>query len=190
MTRGANPWALLVIGVFFIGCSCSRFFASFGCEAAVFFPDFGAECCWVGLSQAGEPSKIYRFVAADEKGCVTIMTDGLAPSLPGAEVLRGASPCCNHAVAAHEKDGITSGYAHFLPAGQRMALGIPLHPDRMSAADWQALPRVGPHLAEVIAEDRHKNGDFGELAALARVRGIGPVTIATWRQFFVDDTTN
>jgi competence protein ComEA len=74
----------------------------------------------------------------------------------------------------------------WLPAGQRIALGIPLHPDRMSGSDWFALPGIGGKLAERIRIDRQKNGDFGALDAVQRVKGIGPAKIASWRGFFQD----
>jgi competence protein ComEA len=72
----------------------------------------------------------------------------------------------------------------WLPALQRMALGIVLHPDQMNYEDWQALTGIGPRLAQRIEEDRQRNGDFGNLEALERVRGIGPRRIEAWRKFF------
>lgn len=77
--------------------------------------------------------------------------------------------------------GIECGW---MPAAQRMALGIPLHPDRMSRSDWEALPGIGPRLAARIEEDRQKNGDFCSLNVLIRVSGIGAKSIAKWRGFF------
>jgi competence protein ComEA len=72
----------------------------------------------------------------------------------------------------------------FMPAAQRMTLGIPLHPDSMNFSDWQALPGIGPKLAERIMDERQKNGAFGSLQALQRVRGIGPGTIRRIQKFF------
>lgn len=72
----------------------------------------------------------------------------------------------------------------WMPAVQRMACGIALHPDRMSLADWESLPGIGPHLAAAIENDRQKNGDFGTLEALQRVRGIGQKSIRRWQEFF------
>ncbi len=72
----------------------------------------------------------------------------------------------------------------WMPAGQRMVLGVPLHPGRMSAQDWEALPGIGPKLAEVIEKDRQENGEFATLEALQRVRGVGPKRIESWRPFF------
>lgn len=65
-----------------------------------------------------------------------------------------------------------------------MAMGISLNPDRMSRADWTALPGVGPTLAERIENERQKNGEFGSLDALNRVLGIGKKRLDLWRKFF------
>ena len=72
----------------------------------------------------------------------------------------------------------------WMSASHRMALGIPLHPDRMSRTDWKALPGVGEVLAERIENNRHKNGDFGSLEALIRVKGIGKKRVDRWEKFF------
>ncbi len=71
-----------------------------------------------------------------------------------------------------------------MTAEARINLAIPLHPDRMSRDDWQALPGIGVKLAEVIEEDRQKNGNFGTLEGVARVKGIGPGRLSRWRPFF------
>lgn len=72
----------------------------------------------------------------------------------------------------------------WMAAGQRMALSIPLHPDRMTYEDWQVLPGVGPRLAEKITRDRQRNGDFVVLENLRRVSGVGAARIEAWRKFF------
>jgi len=46
-----------------------------------------------------------------------------------------------------------------------------------SAADLQALPRLGPALAQRIVDDRDANGPFASLEDLSRVSGIGDRTI-------------
>jgi competence protein ComEA len=73
----------------------------------------------------------------------------------------------------------------WLPARQRLALGITLHPDRMSQEDWVSLPGIGEKLASQIEFDRQKYGDFGSLAALERVKGIGPAKLKALRPFFL-----
>jgi competence protein ComEA len=72
----------------------------------------------------------------------------------------------------------------WMTSGQRIALSVPLHPDRMTAEDWQVLPGVGPRLAEKIAADRQFNGDFGRLETVRRVSGVGEARIEAWRKFF------
>ena len=72
----------------------------------------------------------------------------------------------------------------WMPAAQRMALGIPLRPDRMSIEDWEALAGIGPRLAQAIEMERQQNGDFGSLAGLQRVKGIGSKRLAAWEKYF------
>ena len=73
----------------------------------------------------------------------------------------------------------------WMSAGRRMALAVPLHPDRMTLADWQSLPGIGEKLAVRIETDRQKNGEFGSLENLVRVKGIGQKGLDKWRNFFV-----
>ena len=80
-----------------------------------------------------------------------------------------------------EYAGISTGW---LAASQRLALGIALHPDRMTQDDWVSLPGIGEKLARQIELDRQKYGDFGRLAALERVKGIGPGKLKALRPFF------
>lgn len=96
-----------------------------------------------------------------------------------------AAPLPGLAVTArinHEKTLAVS--VGWMAARQRMALGIPLHPDRMSLSDWEALPGIGPKLALTIEQNRQENGDFGSLEAVERVRGVGPKRIEAWRRYF------
>jgi len=72
----------------------------------------------------------------------------------------------------------------WMTASHRIALAIPLHPDRMSREDWKALPGIGDVLAERIENDRQKSGDYGRLKDLTRVKGIGEKRINSWEYFF------
>ena len=60
-----------------------------------------------------------------------------------------------------------------MPVRERMLLGIPLHPDKMNADDWDVLPGIGAKLARTIVDDRQINGDFGTLDGVKRVPGVG-----------------
>jgi len=77
--------------------------------------------------------------------------------------------------------------ANWLPASQRLAIGIALHPDRMNHDDWVALPGIGEKLARQIESDRQRYGDFGSLAALERVKGIGPAKLKALKPFFLQE---
>jgi competence protein ComEA len=75
-------------------------------------------------------------------------------------------------------------FISWMPAGQRLALGMSLHPDRMERRDWELLPGIGPTLAQRIDLDRQENGDFGSFEGVQRVRGVGKKRIAAWKEFF------
>ena len=75
---------------------------------------------------------------------------------------------------------VTDVACDWMPAAQRIALGIPLHPDRMQPTDWKVLPGIGEKLAWKIENDRQINGDFGSLNALTRVPGIGISVITSY----------
>lgn len=83
-----------------------------------------------------------------------------------------------------DEDGRHVLVREWLPAEQRIALGVALHPERMSLEDWQALSGIGPRLAERIEADRQKNDDFGSFDALIRVKGVGRKSLERWRKYF------
>ena len=50
----------------------------------------------------------------------------------------------------------------------------PIDVNRATAAELEALPRIGPALAERIVAHRDSAGPFASLEALEAVRGVGP----------------
>lgn len=140
---------------------------------------------WIELGEGFARSGVYQFSDAQWWEGVISLTNldcagnysGEIPDLvmPSAGIKLDLS--CSDLNSLH----ISSGW---MRAAKRMALGIPLHPDRMSLEDWQALPGIGPRLAERIEQDRQKNGDYGDFEALRRVSGIGPKRIDDWRGYF------
>ena len=58
------------------------------------------------------------------------------------------------------------------PSGERRKVDL----NRASAAELDALPGIGPSLAERILEFRRDSGAFRSARDLERVRGIGPAT--------------
>jgi len=53
----------------------------------------------------------------------------------------------------------------------------PVDLDQASEREIDALPRVGPALARRIVAHRDSFGPFGSMAALRRVKGVGPATV-------------
>lgn len=140
---------------------------------------------FVGLENGSRPGKIHQFPDGTTLKSVIEMAD-LSEGREGSGCIDPEKPVQDGEAikilrSAPGKCEITRSW---LPAGQRIALGIPLHPDRMRQEDWEVLPGIGPRLAEAVEKDRQFNGDFGSLEALDRVRGIGPKRIDSWREFF------
>ena len=72
------------------------------------------------------------------------------------------------------------GVSQTLPPTPRPTYAVPVGPidaDAATAAELEALPRVGPALAARIVADRDRLGPFGSLEALGRVRGVGPALL-------------
>jgi competence protein ComEA len=61
----------------------------------------------------------------------------------------------------------------------RVKTPVVIDVDRASAKELEALPRIGPALAQRIVDEREAHGIFGSIEALdKRVRGIGPAMAA------------
>ncbi len=66
-------------------------------------------------------------------------------------------------------------------ARQSAALARPDGPVNVNTADssaLQSLPGIGPTLAARILSHRQEHGPFTSIEQLARVRGVGPATLA------------
>jgi competence protein ComEA len=60
-----------------------------------------------------------------------------------------------------------------MTVAERMVLGIPLDISRMSEADFDRLPGIGPALAKRIVLYRQKNGGILQVGDLTAIEGIG-----------------
>lgn len=68
---------------------------------------------------------------------------------------------------------VAPGHGHEQQSG-----GVRIDLNTADAGQLELLPRIGPALARRIVEDRARRGPFQTLDDLARVKGIGPRTIA------------
>lgn len=57
--------------------------------------------------------------------------------------------------------------------------------NRASAAEFSALPGLGPALSQRIVDDREANGSFQSIDDLKRVNGIGPAIVERIRPHVV-----
>ena len=114
---------------------------------------------------------------------------GLAPPPGGpraAEKLLLSRPLANGELVTLTKErgvetDITRGS---IPARERIVAGIPLEPALMSAADWEALPGIGPALTQRIMILSVQRGGLRSLEELGGVTGIGPKTMESLRPLF------
>jgi competence protein ComEA len=86
-----------------------------------------------------------------------------------------------------EGERVVSLSLEWMPAAMRMTLGIPLKMARMTEADWQDLPGIGPATAQRIELERQKSGEIYSLAQLKRINGIGEKRLEQWRPYFVSE---
>lgn len=66
---------------------------------------------------------------------------------------------------------------------EKILLGASLPINQLSQEDWDALPKIGPKLAQRIVAYRERNGPFKKLEDLLQVSGMGPKTLEAVRPF-------
>lgn len=154
-------------------------------EALPVFLPYEHDFVYVELAGDGLATGVYQFYDGLALCDVIKMTEGSAASNLMVD------PACFRSLNTGERleivrKGRQIGILQqgWMKASHRVAMVVPLHPDRMSRTDWTFLPGVGDALAERIESDRQENGDFGCLEALMRVKGIGEKRIDNWKRFF------
>jgi len=130
----------------------------------------------VALDGSWSREGVHQYFDDLARECVNVLTDAECVVLKARET----SLISGMVLSQSQTESV-----RWMSAGQRMALQIPLHPDRMNQQDWQELPGIGPRLAEAIERDRQKSGDFLRLERVGRVKGIGPKRIAAWERYFM-----
>jgi competence protein ComEA len=64
---------------------------------------------------------------------------------------------------------------------ERMALGLPVDPNRAGVRELALVPGLTAGLARAVVEERRRAGPFATVEDLGRVRGIGPKRLARAR---------
>ena len=124
---------------------------------------------------------IHQFFDGSAAECVIVLTVAECD-----EIFNMEYRALNGSVLVRRKPGGVTQEG-WLPAAQRMALQVPLHPDRMQIDDWPALHGIGTALGQAIETDRQLNGDFGHVEALMRVKGIATGRLKKFRRYFEND---
>lgn len=126
-----------------------------------------------------DPAALERYAAAgarvlrtDQGGTLRAESDGTTITITPA---RGASVT----VRGKSRPVVAPGRGEPAPAPGASSSGAGglLDLNRASVAELEALPGVGPKLAQAIVDDRATNGPFATIDALDRVPGVGPATI-------------
>ncbi len=91
----------------------------------------------------------------------------------------GAWVACNWAMPeSADRQPFHLAYHIAHTAADQVLLGHRVNLNCATADDLKILSGIGPALAARIIDDRQQHGAFSSVAALDRVRGIGPATLS------------
>ena len=124
-------------------------------------------------------ASLLALLAALAAAPVRVLLETPAVRAPCAPSGRGAFP--RHWVGC----AADPGPARPLASDERLALGLPVDPNRASARDLAFVPGLSRRLAAEVVADRERNGPFPDVESLLRVRGIGPKKLAQARPALV-----
>jgi competence protein ComEA len=114
----------------------------------------------------------------------------LAALLPAGARLLGSrpwprAPCPPEGRGARPRHWIgcaaDGGTPRDLDGRERLAMGLPLDPNRAAAAELALVPGLSERLAAALVADRAARGPFASVDDVARVKGIGPIRLARAR---------
>lgn len=141
----------------------------------------------IGVADSRGGYRLYQFHDGILLQDVIKLTEGVAAQDPLMEQLSGQPVFSGEMIKVTKNEGKSFCVEHsWLSAKHRILMQIPLHPDRMTREDWEALPGIGRKLALEIEGDRQKNGEFYEFSALDRVKGIGSKKLEGWKRYFFE----
>lgn len=141
----------------------------------------------VAVADSGGSYRLYQFHDSSRLGDVIKMTDEFSREGKAMGKFHAEPIFSGEIIKVMKIEGESFQLERsWLSARHRILLQIPLHPDRMNAFDWEALPGIGPKLAAAIEHDRQKNGEFNKFSALDRVKGVGAKKLEDWQEYFVE----
>lgn len=145
------------------------------------------ELMTIGVFGSRGDFKLYQFHDGILLSDVIKLTEGVAGEDPLLKRIPDQVVSSGEILKVIKNEGENLQIEHaWLPARHRILMQIPLHPDKMTLKDWEALPGIGKKMAAEIERDRQNNGDFYEYSALDRVKGIGSKKLAGWKGYFLE----
>jgi competence ComEA-like helix-hairpin-helix protein len=122
----------------------------------------------VGLEEGGR----VRVVCLEGEEADVAAVAGAGGPGSGGERVRGGD-----LVVTGERGGPVVVLPGALPVELRLTLGLKVDVNAATAAELEALPRIGSVLARRIVLERERGGPYASTEDLRRVKGIGPATV-------------
>jgi competence protein ComEA len=129
----------------------------------------------VSLVEQGLPGVVVHVTGAVESPGVTTLEGGSRVA-DAVEAAGGLSPEADQS-AINLARIVRDGEQVYVPAIGEGGLGR-VNINRATPGELEALPGIGPVLADRIVSDRDRNGPFGTVDDLSRVPGIGEAVIS------------
>lgn len=110
-------------------------------------------------------------------------TTPTTPTTPGTPAASGIAPATQAPAPQQPATAAESPGAPPSEPVQKLEAGRTLDVNTATAEQLQLLPGIGPSRAAAIIAERERNGPYRTVEDLARVRGIGPVTVENLRPY-------
>lgn len=123
-----------------------------------------------GLADGADQASVNLARAVVDGEQIRVLAVGEAPPMPAA----GAGP-------VHPAEGSSAASGGGSGAGASGAGGALINLNAATALDLDALPRIGPAMAQRIIDWREANGPFASVDELGEVSGIGDKTMESLR---------
>ncbi len=98
----------------------------------------------------------------------------------------GTPPDPDKTIAGGSRVEVEPGGGYLLtamPGAKLLTLGLPIDLNRASAEDLDAIPGLGPDLAQRIVDYRQAHGPFKKIDDLREVSGIGPQNLQKFKPY-------